>query len=184
MSRVDTVALVGLPGSGKTNLARALGELLGWEVIDLDDYLQMRSGRTIAELFQSGEECFRQWEHRCLAQVVGRKRCVIATGGGVVERADNRDLLNQVFTVFLDVSVPEAQRRTAKSNHRPLLKGGGDRLAALAERRLPWYRQVADVTVEVDDAPKHVNFSRLQQALTEAGVITGIDRGEDEDTGR
>lgn len=165
------IALVGLPGCGKTNLARSLALELDWPLVDLDNLIESHSGRSIAQLFEAGEDHFRQWEQRCLQQAARQERCVIATGGGVVERAANRQILQRLTTVFIDVSVAEAQRRTAQSNHRPLLAGNPQKLVELDRRRRPLYEDVAQLRVVVDDSSKATNYARLRRALQAAGVI-------------
>src|SRR2546423_1679630 len=83
--------LVGPRGSGKSTLARLLAARLGWDWIDADAELERRSGRCIRDLFtDEGESAFREREAAVLLDLCRLQRHVIATGGGVVMRPDNR----------------------------------------------------------------------------------------------
>ncbi len=114
---VRAVCLVGFMGAGKSSVGRALGQHLGWRFVDLDERIEARDGRSIAEIFrQSGETEFRRAEHaalRELLQQAGSSPVVMALGGGAFVQADNATLLRQagIPTVFLDAPVEELFRR-------------------------------------------------------------------------
>src|SRR5437762_782279 len=100
--RALVIYLIGPRGSGKTTVARLLAERLGWDWVDADAELEARCGRSIREMFASeGEEGFRRHEAEVLRQLSGRASVVIATGGGVVLREDNRELLKRGKVVWL-----------------------------------------------------------------------------------
>jgi shikimate kinase len=83
-------------GSGKTTIGAMLAERLGWEFLDLDHEIERRTGETVPALFaRYGEAHFRHLESAALASVLGRRRTVIALGGGVPEELGNRLLLEQ-----------------------------------------------------------------------------------------
>ena len=145
------LVLVGLMGSGKSSVSRRVAQRLGCRAVDLDAMVEARAGCTIAELFADrGEETFRDLEAAALAQAVAESAVsVIATGGGVVVRADTRRALREapnVAVVWLDAR-PEvlATRVAGGTTVRPLLAddplGVLQRLDAL---RRPWYAEVAD----------------------------------------
>lgn len=163
-----SIVLVGLPGSGKTKLGRIIAKDLGLDFVDLDEQIELDSGATIPELFESGESHFRDWEARILRESSDKMDAVISTGGGIVEREENRRLLEDSLVVFLDVDVEEAIRRASRSTHRPLLAGGvAEKMRTLADRRTPWYRQVASISVKVDDRPAQENARRVIEAINE-----------------
>ena len=89
------LALVGMMGSGKTRVGRQAAKLLGREFVDLDRLIEQRSGRSIADIFKrQGEAAFRSLEHESLRLALEAPQpSVIATGGGVVLQAANRELL-------------------------------------------------------------------------------------------
>ena len=144
------VAIVGYMGSGKTTVGRMLARALGWDFVDLDREISRRSDRAIPEIFAtSGEDHFRDLEHRALLTTLdGERKRVIACGGGIVERPENRVRLAEVATVFLreDTGVLFGRTRGAR---RPLRGADRKEFERRYERRLPLYREVADFEVVV-----------------------------------
>ena len=146
--------LVGLPGAGKSTLGRMLARRLGLVFVDADAELETRLGVTIPTIFEiEGEAAFRDREEAILASLVERSGIVLATGGGVVIRAENRTRLRSSGTVlYLHAEPSTLRERTRKSRHRPLLNAA-DPLARLAElyaQRDPLYREVAHSVIESD----------------------------------
>ena len=146
--------LVGLPGAGKSTLGRMLARRLGLVFVDADAELETRLGVTIPTIFEiEGEAAFRDREEAILASLVERSGIVLATGGGVVIRAENRTRLRSNGTVlYLHAEPSTLRERTRKSRHRPLLNAA-DPLARLAElyaQRDPLYREVAHSVIESD----------------------------------
>ena len=85
------LSLIGYRGAGKTTIAARLAERLGWAWLDADDELEERAGRTIADIFAAdGETAFRDLEAEIAAELSGRADVVLAWGGGVVLREENR----------------------------------------------------------------------------------------------
>jgi shikimate kinase len=129
----NAVFLVGFMGAGKTSVGRALGAHLNWAFEDLDDRIQQREGRTVAEIFRdSGEPSFRHAEHAALRQILDELRGgvvrVVALGGGAFAQKENAEILlsSDVSTVFLDAPVEQLwQRCNRQANEsgtlRPLL---------------------------------------------------------------
>jgi len=152
VNTVGHVLLIGFMGAGKSTVCRILAKRLGRAAIDLDDRVEESSKRTVAEIFETeGEERFRELESQELAALTQMEPCVVACGGGVVLRPENRALLRQLgVVVYLVVSMGEALARIGDASTRPLLAGGGGTLAATAllEARETLYRSVADVTVD------------------------------------
>lgn len=124
---VCAIVLVGFMGAGKTSVGRELGRRMGWPFVDLDDRVQARERRTIAEIFQSsGETEFRRAEHEALAELLKEAESgprVIAVGGGAFAQPENTSLLDAsvATTVFLDASADELWRRCGNDpTERPL----------------------------------------------------------------
>ena len=144
--------LVGLPGAGKSTLGRQLARRLGKTFIDADAELERKLGVTIATIFEiEGEASFRDREEAALIELAAMTNIVLATGGGVVIRAANRDRLRANGTVVYLHAPPETLReRTRRSRHRPLLNTAdpGARLIELYTARDPLYREVAACVVE------------------------------------
>jgi shikimate kinase len=148
---LDTnVAIVGYMGSGKSTLGRSLARKLGWEFVDLDRTIVKEAGRTIPEIFERcGEECFRDLEHRALLDALDTAtERVIACGGGIVGRRENRRRLAQVPTVFLREDLDILYART-RNTGRPLRAASREDFEKLYAERLPFYEEVADLEVAV-----------------------------------
>jgi shikimate kinase len=144
------VFLVGFMGAGKTSVGRALGEHLRWLFEDLDDRIERREGRTVAEIFRtSGEREFRRAERVALQEVLEELRSgglrIVALGGGAFAKEGNVVLLKRarVSTVFLDAPVEELRRRCEQQTNevraeRPLLSSP-EQFAKLYQTRQPAY---------------------------------------------
>jgi shikimate kinase/rhodanese-related sulfurtransferase len=123
--------LIGFRGTGKSTVARLLAERLGWEWVDADAVLEERVGRTIREIFaDDGEAEFRRLEAVLLRELCERSRTVLATGGGVILREDNRDLLRRTaWVVWLEADAQTLWRRLesdpASAARRPALNVPG-----------------------------------------------------------
>ncbi len=139
--------LIGLMGSGKSSVGRRLAKKLHSELIDLDDYIVEKAGKTIPDIFaEQGEEGFRELESTALREVLGR-RAVIATGGGAIIREENRALLkNHPPVIWLKASPEFLAKRIDGDSNRPLIAEGETvkKLQVLAEVRYPLYEECAD----------------------------------------
>ena len=146
------IVLIGMPGCGKTTLSLELRKMLGYKAIDSDRYIKKTSGMTVDELFEIGEDFFRIEETKALVDIMSKyDRTVVATGGGVVERACNKEVLKQNgFVIFINRDLNEI-RKVLTSKNRPLLRNNKDKvLNSLYERRIDKYRDFCDMEVKVD----------------------------------
>lgn len=147
------IYLTGFMGAGKTCAGRLLADSLRINFYDTDELIITSLGMSIEEIFRSkGELFFRDFETKVLREL-GQKEagtCVIATGGGVILREENLEIMHQNgLVIFLEVSVEEAYNRIKDSTVRPLLKGSDPQgaIANLMRERIPFY-QKADHTVQ------------------------------------
>lgn len=144
----QNVALIGMPGAGKTHVGKALAQALGRNHIDIDHELERRLGETCeAYITAHGEAEFREHETQALHDIAAKSGLVISCGGGVVTRAENYPLLHQNSQiVMLDRPLGELS-----SNGRPITARDG--IEVLAEQRLPYYHAWADEVVAVREHP-------------------------------
>ncbi|MEC7075863.1 MAG: shikimate kinase [Pseudomonadota bacterium] len=145
------VFLVGPPGAGKSIVGRHLAAHLQATFFDLDEVIQERAGADIPWIFDvEGESGFRDRESAVVKDFASRDNVVIATGGGVVLRPENRIVMSNASTVvYLEASLSTLVSRTEGKTKRPLLVGKDVRkvLQEIMAVREPLYREVADVTV-------------------------------------
>lgn len=162
--------LIGLMGSGKSSIGRRLAKYLGISLIDLDDYIVRRVGRTVPDIFaEQGEEGFRDIESDALREVIG-KSAVIATGGGVILREENRALLKcHPPVIWLKASPEFLARRIDGDSNRPLIAAGETlrKLQQLVESRYPLYEQCADFTLPRGDMKKREALQAILLFLAE-----------------
>ena len=140
------IALIGMPGCGKSAAGRVLARILERAFVDIDDEIEATAGKNIPSIFaEDGEETFRRLETRVLAEATKKNGLVIATGGGVVTRPENYYLLRQnSLIIYL-----ARDQATLETEGRPLSMGG-EGLPKLAARRLPLYETWSDRTVQVE----------------------------------
>ena len=163
------VAIVGYMGSGKTTVGRILARELGWDFVDLDREISRRRGATIREIFEaSGEDRFRDLEHLALRDALGAgQERVVACGGGVILRQENRELLARVPTVFLraDTEVLFGRTRDAR---RPLRAASFEEFERRYRARLPLYEEVADVRFAADGRGPRVLAEEIKRWVWDA----------------
>jgi len=158
----SSVFLVGFMGAGKSSVGRALGERLNWVFEDLDDRIEAREGRTVAEIFRdSGESEFRRAEHAALQQIFQELRggvsMIVALGGGTFAQGATHKAIQDsgVPTVFLDAPLPELWQRCAQQLEakRPLMTSQ-TRFRETHKARLPYYETAS---WRIDTAGKKVD---------------------------
>ena len=147
-----SIFLVGLMGSGKTTIGRALAKKLNMRFIDSDHEIESRTGASIPVIFEvEGEASFRQREADVIRDLTALDNIVLATGGGAVLSPENRAYLKTRGTViYLRTGITQILQRTGKDKNRPLLQTPDPRkrLEEMSRQREPFYREVAHVVIE------------------------------------
>ena len=148
----SNIFLVGAMGSGKSSLGRALAEILCRNFLDVDAEIELRTGANIEWIFDmDGEQGFRDRESQTFSMLISENtNAVIATGGGIVLREENRRLLlDHGLVIYLRASSQQLYQRTRRDRKRPLLQVADRKsvIEKLLEERDPLYRQVADIVV-------------------------------------
>ncbi|MDB5084614.1 MAG: Shikimate kinase [Bacilli bacterium] len=143
--------LLGFMATGKTTVGKELSAILQLPWVDLDHYLEQREGRTIPELFRDfGEEHFRNLEQQCLEDASKCSGQVVTTGGGVILRERNREMLKTTGFCITLTATPECiWNRVSTDSGRPLLQHDNpqERIKQLMEERSSYYA-IADCTID------------------------------------
>jgi shikimate kinase len=172
---LSALALVGMPGGGKSTVGRHVARHLKRRFFDADVEIERRIGCPIRVFFErEGEARFRDIEQEVLAELAGEADAVLATGGGSVLREANRRVLHDKATVVYLRSTPEELfRRLRHDTHRPLLQVADPlrKLRELFAERDPLYRQTAHFVIETGrpSVPTLVNMILMQLEL--AGLL-------------
>lgn len=168
------MALVGLPGSGKSTIGRQLARRLDLPFIDTDHVLEQRAGISIREFFErEGESAFRDLEQGLIDELTRGAACVLSTGGGAILRPINRmHLRERTHAVYLHSAPEEVFRRLRHDRNRPLLQVPDPlgRLRELYAVRDPLYREVAGFVVETGRPTVAALVNMVAMQLELAGV--------------
>jgi shikimate kinase len=151
--QIVNLALIGFMGTGKTSAGRLVADQLRFDFLDTDELIQIRTGRTISDIFaQDGEPAFRKLEQELVGSLESTRRAVISTGGGLPTNPENlASLKRHALVVCLWASPGKIWERVRNQSHRPLLQNPDPqaKIGELLERREPFYRQ-ADVLINTD----------------------------------
>ena len=142
--------------SGKSTVGRKLSKKLGLNFFDIDNEIEKKAGAKISWIFDvEGEEKFRDREYEAFSNLNANENCVISTGGGIVLREENRELLNKGTVIYLEISIQTQLERTINDKDRPLLYGANKEktLRKIAEIRNPIYEACSDITIKETNDP-------------------------------
>jgi shikimate kinase len=177
---MSVIAIVGMPGSGKTTVGRHLAKRLNLRFVDSDHEIERELGCSIKHYFDiQGEPAFRDVEHNVIANLChsrpddGRAGTVISTGGGVVLRSDNRhELRANTWVVYLRSSPAELAKRLRFDTVRPLLQGGNaaKRLQDLFDQRDNFYKETAHFTVDTGRPSVHMLVNTIAMQFEMRGL--------------
>ena len=160
-AEMENIAIIGMPGAGKTTIGRMLAERMGRPFYDTDDEITAKTGCSAAELLSTeGEDAFRALETEVLHELGRKSGCIISCGGGVVTKPENYRLLHQNSTIVrLDRNID-----LLETSNRPLSERDG--VQALFEKRDPLYKRWADVDIS--------NNATKEEVVE--GALTALDR--------
>lgn len=145
--------IIGMPGSGKTTVSIKVASLSGYKFIDLDDEITKSHGEITGIFENEGETTFRKYETEELTRAMAEKMAVISTGGGIIEKEENREILKSGTVIFIDRPIEDIFS-TLDAQSRPLLKDKEEVLHVLYKRRYPIYVNVADYHIRNVDSVK------------------------------
>ena len=166
------VVLTGPPGSGKTTIGRVLATLLGVELRDTDQAIEVQQGRSISDIFlDEGEPQFRLLERAEVASSLSSHRGVLALGGGAVMDPATATALSGHTVVFLDVGIADAAKRVGFNQSRPLLAvNPRAQWTRMMDLRRPTYERLATFTVQTTGRTPHDIAAEIMQRLRTEGT--------------
>ena len=154
MGKRGSIFIFGPMGAGKTTVGKRLADQRAMTFMDSDHEIEARCGVDISYIFdKEGEPGFRRREKQVIAELTQRNDIVLATGGGAVVDAENRQsLAARGFVVYLHATIDQQMLRTAHCQNRPLLQAPNRRevLEKLLVERDALYREIADLVLESD----------------------------------
>ena len=152
---MENIILCGMMGCGKTTCANLLGEALGRQVVDTDDLVVKKAGMSISELFAAqGETAMRDLETEVARELSRKSDLIIATGGGLPLREENRRLLRDTGIVVFLRRDPGEIYDTADMSDRPLGQQGRDAFLARFAQREPIYREFSHIIIHDFSSPE------------------------------
>ena len=142
---MHNIYLVGFMATGKTAVGRELARKKKWQFVDLDELIELKEKRTIADIFaKDGEPYFRHMEHETLKEVSQEKKFVVACGGGIVINKANIKIMKDTGIIICLTAAPEViLKRASAYSHRPLLNVTEPKkqIELLLKLRAPYYAQ-------------------------------------------
>ncbi len=160
---MNNIYLVGMPGCGKSTIGALCAQKTLFQFVDADDYIVECEGRTIEDMFEISEEEFRTAETKALKKLSQKDNLIVATGGGIVTREENIDIMKKSGKViFIDASVNFILDNCSLGG-RPLLKDK-NKIYDLYNARIGLYRKAADYTIANDGILSSV-CKRLEETI-------------------
>lgn len=144
----DKIALIGMPGCGKSTIGKALKDKIGYNLIDLDELIVKLEGKCIDDIFAGGEDVFRKAESRALKESAKESgKTLVSTGGGIVKIPENINILREEFIViFIDRSIDDIFE-DIDTDSRPLLKNNKGALIDLYNERYDLYKKASHIYI-------------------------------------
>lgn len=166
----NNVILIGMPGCGKTTIGKILSKKIKISFIDMDEYIEKTEKKSITDIFEAGEEAFRDIESKVAEELAHMDNVVISTGGGVIKRKENITALREKgFIVFINRPLNKIME-DVDTETRPLLKEGKEKLKKLYEERFDYYRCYCDFEIVNDESLEKAAES-INMELKKRGII-------------
>ena len=159
--------IIGPMASGKSVVGRKLSKRMGLDFFDTDDCIEKKAGAEISWIFDvEGEQKFRDREFEVLTSLIKKENCVISTGGGIVLRQENREIIKKGTGIYLETSIQSQLERTMNDKHRPLLQRAQNKeetLREIAKLRNPLYLKCSDIVIRETNNPNETIDLILQE---------------------
>lgn len=170
---MDNIVLCGFMGCGKSTVGRNIARKTGKKFVDMDSYIEDKAGLTVSEIFDKfGEDGFRDMEHNACKELSQLKGLIIASGGGAFTFERNVSVFKgKDIIVLLDVPLSVIKYRLRNDKVRPLLQrpDKDQAMQELYEKRLPIYKNAADIIVSGKNTPMKTAFTVIE-AVKEAKI--------------
>jgi shikimate kinase len=145
---MKNIYLIGMPLVGKTTIGRLLSKRLNLNFVDMDETIEVNENKTITQIFElQGENYFRDLETNLLKELYDKDNLVIGTGGGIIKRLENKELMNGII-IYLKVDINVLMKRN-NDNSRPLLNNNS--LLTLYNERKQLYFNFCNIIVIVNN---------------------------------
>jgi len=165
----NNIFFIGLMGAGKTTIGKQLAKQLGKTFYDTDHEIEKRTGVKIPVIFElEGEVGFRKRESAIIQELTQLDNIVLATGGGAVMAAENREQLkNNGYVIYLRANANDLWHRMRHDKQRPLLQNVDIRakLEELYSERHPLYMDIATLVVDTGHQPASMVINQIEQSL-------------------
>ena len=166
------IVLIGFMGTGKSTIARELAKTRQMNIVEMDEEIVRRRGKSIADIFkEEGEEYFRDLETALLKELQTKENQVISCGGGAVLREENVRVMKKNGCVVLLTALPQTIYERVKNNtDRPILQGNMnvEYIASLMEKRREKYEKAADIVIATDGKNVSQIYEEMLQKLAES----------------
>lgn len=141
------IVLIGMPGSGKTTIAKKLSDMIDVPSVDVDELIEKSENKSIPEIFKKGEDEFRTIETKIIKKISTENGIIISTGGGVIKNKTNINFLKK-NGIILFINRPIANiLEDIDAENRPLLKGKASEIYNLFHERYPLYSKYCDYEI-------------------------------------
>ncbi|MCX8026728.1 MAG: shikimate kinase [Thermodesulfovibrionales bacterium] len=168
---MKNIVIIGFMGTGKTTVGKMLAQRLGFSFLDIDTEIEKTQNMTIKDIFANfGEERFREIETQTIRMIKDKSHLVIATGGGVVTKSENMNMLKENgIIVCLTASAESIFQRVRHKQDRPLLltENPLETIKELLKKRQDLYKK-ADI---------HIDTTNLNPMEVVSAILDGLDKG-------
>ena len=171
----NIIFIVGLMGSGKTSVGKILAKKVDRNFFDTDQEIIKNEKLDISQIFNKyGEDYFRELEHAILKKIISNEGSIVSTGGGIVLKKENIDIMkDNGIIIFLNIDVETQIARIKNKKNRPLLKNSNleDDLKNMKNDRDKIYESISNFKIDVSRITKYKAIDDIQLYLNEKNII-------------
>lgn len=163
---LKNIVIIGLPGSGKTACGQRLAQMLGRKFVDLDTLVEKTAGTSINVIFaEKGEDAFRNMETQAAQKTAAENGIIIATGGGIVLRPENMEILAKNGIILFLNRPPEKIAQDILTYNRPLIQKDPQKIFSIYKERIGLYQKYYDIEIKNQGTMEEVLFKLKKIAV-------------------